>query len=202
MAERAGALRLVDPTTGEIQECPTCVNWERTYNELQRKYRGALSQIGALRAELAPEEGHELFPVAKSLHDYWKALCRHPFHKPAVHCAPCARTKFTVDRFNEIRPRLQEHGEEAEELCRLAIQGAAYDPFVTTRKNGTKKRHNDFHQVFAADKFMEFVNKAPHHLPDARKVHTLAKALMWQYPQLESHEAVEAAQRSLRRGSA
>jgi shikimate 5-dehydrogenase len=48
-------------------------------------------------------------------------------------------------------------------MCRKAIRGAAYEPFETTRKNGSKKRHDGWHLIFdrGADAFEEWCNKSP-----------------------------------------
>jgi hypothetical protein len=43
-----------------------------------------------------------------------------------------------------------------------AIDGAAFDPYTTKRKNGSTKRHDDFTLIFRnADKMEEFANRAP-----------------------------------------
>ena len=61
--------------------------------------------------------------------------------------------------FQVALPYVDAHGVE---LCRRAVEGAAYDPFVTKRKNGSTKRHDDWGLIFRDDqKFEEFCNKAP-----------------------------------------
>jgi hypothetical protein len=90
----------------------------------------------------------------------------------------------------------QKYGEE---MCHTAIDGARYDCFTTTRRNGSVKRHDDWELIFRnGPKFREFANRAPHHLPDPKKVHTLAKALLFLWP-LEIEEAIYSAQRMLKR---
>lgn len=102
----------------------------------------------------------EVWPAAKRVFDYWRRECKHP------------RSVFTLDRFELIRPFLEKLGDkkkssperlgEAEALCKRAIDGAAHDPFVTERRNGTKKRHDGIDLIFRnADKMEEFCNRAP-----------------------------------------
>lgn len=147
-------LRLIDTETGEVHEtCPNCVESERILAELERKYRGALSQIGNLRRDKAKEaEQHKLFPRARRLFDVWRRVCDHP------------RAKWTPDRFWEVEPRLRDYGEVR--VCR-AIMGGAYDPFVTRRKNGKPNRHNKWPQIMAASKFEDFEERAPARFTDS-----------------------------------
>lgn len=169
-------LHVVDPSTGELlDECPTC-------NEWARKYNGVLSQLGQLRAQIKGDEGHELFPAAKRLHDYWRERCKHP------------RTEFEAEEFKQVRPRLAKYGEQ---MVRRAIDGAAYDPWISKRKNGSALRHDSWEIIMRKGKFEEFVNKAPYHLPSPERVLTLAKALAWLHG-WEPNQATAEAQRRLR----
>jgi hypothetical protein len=176
-SQPARHLHIVDPRSGEVlDECPTC-------NEWARKYNGVLSQLGQMRIELEGEfQSHELFPRCKKLHDYWRERCRHP------------RTTFTVEDFKVALPRLKEHDDE---MCRHAIDGAAFDPFVTQRKNGSQKRHDDWELIMRKGKFEEFCNKAPWHLPDPAKVKVLADALAFLNPHMPLPECVAEATRRL-----
>jgi hypothetical protein len=48
------------------------------------------------------------------------------------------------------------------EQFKAAIDGAFFDPFVTTRKNGSQQRHDDLELVCRSSKhFEEFIAKAP-----------------------------------------
>jgi hypothetical protein len=57
------------------------------------------------------------------------------------------------------------YGQEVEQrvaLCRRAVAGAAFDPFVSRRRNGTEHRHDDWDLIFrSSDKFEQFCCKAP-----------------------------------------
>jgi hypothetical protein len=51
-------------------------------------------------------------------------------------------------------------------MCARAIAGVAYDPWVTTEKNGTEKRHDEWERIFGDDRkaqgrFERFCNQAP-----------------------------------------
>jgi hypothetical protein len=150
-------LRLVDPRTGELTDkCPTCAEWSRKYN-------GVLSQLGQMRAAMDADRNHELFPDAKRLFDFWKERCNHP------------RSEFTPERFKECLPHLRDLGEAT---CRRAIEGAAFDCYTTTRKNGTIHRHDGWSLIFRSrEKVEDFANRAPYHLPDPEDIVRLANAL-------------------------
>lgn len=170
-------LRLVNPQTGELtDDCPTC-------NEWSRKYHGVLSQLGLMRSEAEGDTNHELFPVAKRLFDFWKERCNHP------------RSDFTPERFKECLPHLRDLGQE---VCRRAVEGAAFDPYTTTRKNGSTHRHDGWELIFRSRaKVEDFANRAPYHLPDPEKVKVLADALAFLDKHKPLAECVEEARRRL-----
>ncbi len=176
-------LRLVDTTTGALagpDDCPTCAEWAK-------KYHGALSQLGLLRAELAPDEDHALFPLAKRLHDYWRKRCGHE------------KSRFGPERFKEILPRLREHEDDAERLCLLAIDGAAFDPFISRRKNGSAHRHDEWHLIWHPDKFESFVNRAPFHKPKPEHLAAVSKAILWRHPDWDYERVTAEAKARVRR---
>lgn len=128
---------------------------------LQRDIRGWAARYADLKRDKDGEAKESpVWPVAKKVFDYWRRTCKHP------------RSAFTLDRFELIRPFLEKLGDkdkppaerlaEAEALCKRAIDGAAHDPFITRRKNGTPKRHDGIDLIFRnADKMEEFCNRAP-----------------------------------------
>lgn len=160
-------LRLVDPETGELKEaeCPNCAGKDATITTLGNKI---VSLQGRLTQALQrADESHESFPAFKRCHDYWRTRCHHP------------RTKYDIDDFKLWLPWFEKYGEA---MCMQAIDGAAFDPYITPRKNGTKARHDGFRLIFrggAKPQFMEFCNRAPVHLPDPVHVVTLTKAIMF-----------------------
>lgn len=149
MSAEQPALRLVDEN-GELREggCPECA-------ALRDQLAGAEGEIRSLRARLAQAKrdreakahGHRHWPRVLELFGYWKEKCSHP------------NSRFSVDRFEVAEPIYREYGYD---LCKRAIDGAAFDPFTSTRKNGSIKRHDDWDLVFRSrGKFEEFCNRAP-----------------------------------------
>jgi hypothetical protein len=96
-----------------------------------------------------------MWPAAKRLFGEWKLACNHK------------RSPFTTDRFWQVEPyltntRYAKGEQERIDLCRRAIAGAAFDPFVTRRRNGSTKRHDDWELIFRdSSKFEEFCCRAP-----------------------------------------
>jgi hypothetical protein len=186
MAGTARHLRMVDPETGEVTEhgCPGCFKRDDEIATLRTEKAGWSSRYHNLRREVMAEESHDLFPAATRLFEFWKERCNHP------------RTKFKAEHFKACEPYLRDYGEE---MCRRAIEGVAYDPYRTQRKNGTWKRHDGWGNIIFknTESFTEHCNKAPYHLPSPERVKTLADALMhvWSW---EPEHAVAEAQRRLR----
>jgi hypothetical protein len=147
----AAHLVLVDTSTGEqhnVSECPRCA-------ELQDILHGAEKDLNAWRtryANLKRDKEAEarddpLWPNAVKLFKLWKSL------------TGSTRSKFRAERFEQVEPFLRDHGPE---MCVRAIVGACFDPFVTTRKNGSKKKHWGWELIFrTAEKTEEMANRAP-----------------------------------------
>lgn len=149
MSERPKHLRVVDAETGEIQhECPNCQALADEVAGLERENRAWRARYADLKREVETDiTADPLYNDAKIVFDYWKAKCRHP------------RSRFDAQRFRAIRPLLAEHGLA---LCRKAVDGAAFDPFVSRRRNGTTHRHDAWELIFRdRGKFEDFCNRAP-----------------------------------------
>lgn len=149
-------LRLVDPETGEITQCAGCHNWERTYHELEKKYRGALSQIGKLRADKEAEaRQHELWPQAVELFDYWKFRTKHK------------KARWTGDRFWIVQPFLDREGFRD---CRDALIGLLGSDFHMKRGEYAKRKgqvFDEFERPFSSQgDFERFREMAPQPHPD------------------------------------
>ncbi len=132
----ARRLRLIDPDTGEVtdRECPGCAERDRAYHELERKYRGALSQIGNMRADkVAAAENHKLWGQAVSLWWEWKIATNR------------MRAKWGADRFWICQPFLASDGWH---LCRLAVWGIAAHPNEKRITATYSEVYNDFELCF------------------------------------------------------
>jgi hypothetical protein len=105
------------------------------------------------RDKAAEARRHPLFEAVRDLFYEWRAATGHP------------RSAFTADRFWAALPFLENEA-YGEDMIRRAIAGAAFDPYSTTRKNGSTKRYDSWSgypsSIFAsADKFEDFCNRAP-----------------------------------------
>lgn len=123
---------------------------------LERDIRGWAIRYADLDRDKEREAREDpLWPVARDLFDYWRETCGHP------------RPGWGRDRFELLRPFLKSkaYGETLEDriaMCKRAIDGAAYDPYRTRRRNGTYKTHDGWDLIFRDRAHMEeFVNKAP-----------------------------------------
>ena len=118
------------------------------YEELDRKWQAALRQISRLRNDRQREaKTHPRLREINEVIDLWKELCNH------------RNAETSPDRVLMVAPFLEKHGLE---MCKRAVRGRAFDHYVTTRKNGTKKRHDGLDLIFRdADHFEESANRAP-----------------------------------------
>lgn len=123
---------------------------EDVINGLQRDIRGWSARYEELKRDKAVQaRNHPLYSDVETVFKEWKRKCRHP------------RSPFTAERFWLAVPYF-ENPKYGMRVAMKAIDGAAYDPFEPTRKNGTKKRLDEWSRIFKdADTFEEFVNKAP-----------------------------------------
>jgi len=157
---------LVDPATGQTWNLADRVlgledalaGAERDLNTWRRRH------ADLLRDKEAEARESELWPAALEVFDHWRAACRHP------------RAEWTYDRFELIRPHLERSGtgkgkakkltvEQVRrnvEICKLAVDALAFDPFTTRGKNGRPIVHDGLHLAFAdADTLEARCKKAP-----------------------------------------
>lgn len=142
---------------GEVSECPRCKRLDTLVDdkdliieELQRDIRRWALRNAALRRERnLPVNDHPLYRDAEIAFKEWKAKCNHP------------RSPFTPDRFWLVVPYLEDENYGLR-MVLTAISGAAYDPWERRLKNGKIKKMDGWDYIFEkADRFEEFVNKAP-----------------------------------------
>lgn len=126
---------------------------ERQLLDLERERRGERARMRLLLARI--EENRANYPRHEEVQEIfaaWRSWCGHP------------RARLTNDRFDAIRALLEvtKPRPYTREHFALAIAGAAYDPFVTRRKNGTSQRHDDAALIFRDGKTFEgFIKRAP-----------------------------------------
>jgi hypothetical protein len=141
-------LRLVDED-GVVQDgCPSCSALEDQVKGLERDLRSWRARYADLfRDKEADAKKSKHWPKALELFQHWQAVCNHP------------RSHFDAQRFWLVEPYLKNDGYE---LCKRAIDGMAHDCFTTTRRNGTRKRHDGWELIFRdRGKFEEACNRAP-----------------------------------------
>lgn len=127
---------------------------------LERERAGQRLRIAQLQRDKAKErDEHPRRADVERCHAYWQRRCNHP--RAGLDDA----TFFAIAALLELRV---ENGKRRErefswpDDFKRAIDGAAFDPWVTTRKNGSKKRHDDLGLIFRdAAHMREFVAKAP-----------------------------------------
>jgi hypothetical protein len=139
LARAARKLHAVDQVTGELT-CARCLEWERTYAELERKYRGTLTQIGNLRADKDREaRQHEFWPKAHALFDLWKQGTGKK------------RARWSADRFWKVQPFLAQ--DDGERECRWALLGLLESDYHMKRgehANRKGPKYDEFERPFAS----------------------------------------------------
>ena len=157
MAEQP-ALRLVDPETGELGEeidgCKECHRLkmlvqalEKDIDNLEADLRGKRAQIKALKSDREKEaRNHPQREAIEELFAYWCEKCNHP------------RSKLDAERTFRLAWGIEHYGMA---MSKLAIDGAAFDPWVRRRKNGTLKKFDELKLIFRdAPQLEDFVCRA------------------------------------------
>lgn len=160
-------LIVVNPETGE--RMGNLADYTQELDDviagLQRDVKGWAARYAELKRDKDAEaQESPVWPAALRVFDYWRQQCKHP------------RSEFSLDRFEMVRPHLERLSakkrgrpddpkvrlEQAEAICKLAVDGLAFDPFVTTQKNGRPKHHTGWHLAFeTADRLEARCNAAP-----------------------------------------
>lgn len=114
---------------------------------LRETTRRQAGVIGKLRREDDDPREHPDWDRGARLFKAWQRATGH------------GRSRWTMERFKRARPLLAEYEDE---IILRAIEGIAYDPFVSKRANGTTQRHDGWDLLFkSSDKLEEYANKAP-----------------------------------------
>lgn len=148
MSSPARHLRVIDEDGIELDGCPACARKDDELAGLQRDIRGWAARYAELKRDKESEaQRSRYWPAALEVFEHWQTVCKHP------------RSGWSADRFFLVEPFLKKHGVE---MCKRAIDGYAFDCFVTTRRNGSKRRHDGWELIFGdRGHFEEGVNKAP-----------------------------------------
>jgi hypothetical protein len=141
-------LRIIDADGVELDGCPACSRKDDELAGLQRDIRGWAARYAELKRDKEAEaQRSRYWPAAREVFEHWQTVCNHP------------RSGWNADRFFLVEPFLKKHGVD---MCKRAADGYAFDCFVTTRRNGSKRRHDGWELIFGdVGHFEEGVNKAP-----------------------------------------
>lgn len=139
---------VISEESGEVlDECPGCAKLRVENDGKQRDikaWQGRYAQLAAKIKKKAVDEGH--WQLANEVFEFWQIQCKHP------------NSKFDIDVFEFIYPLVDRYGLEK---CYRAVRGAAYDPYITTNKNGKQVRHDGIDLIFRNGPKLEYyVNKA------------------------------------------
>lgn len=139
--------QLVDEQ-GEVHRCPHCQRLEDEIEGLQRDIRGWAHRYRELKRDKEAEaKKSPHWPEAVEHFKEWKALSGR-------------KAQWTIDRFELVEPFLK--NAKYRDWISCAIAGHCFDPFVTTRKNGTENVHNGWDLLFRdAAHFEEACRKSP-----------------------------------------
>lgn len=144
---------------GEVGKCPICERREVLLDEkdmqiegLQRDIRGWASRYGELKRETERKslpDNHPHRNDAEIAFKEWAKRCNHP------------RSQFTASRFWLVVPFLESPAYGLKVVLQ-AIAGAEYDAYVHKRRNGTKRRLDEWERIFEnAGSLEEFASRAP-----------------------------------------
>lgn len=148
---RPRLLRVVDTETGELLDpsaCPGCAEAERTLVQYEKDIRVLKAKITKLeRDDAAVARSDPLWDEAECLHTWWRLACWYP------------KTEFDADDFWLVKKHLKRMGLVG---CLQVVAGAAYDPWISTSKNGREKAHNGWKKLWESKSMAEdFAERVP-----------------------------------------
>lgn len=137
-----------DPS-GEI--CDDCRPlFERLHDRnvgLEVTLRSQAGIIGRNKREDDDLSSHVFWDRAQRLFKVWQRATGH------------TKSRWSKARFRECVETLETYEDE---VILRAIEGLAFDPWITRRKNGTEQRHDGWHLLWKeSTSIEEYANKAP-----------------------------------------
>lgn len=154
-------LRIVDLDSGEILEADVglealtarVTQLEENLADAERDLRAKRRRIAELeRDKQAERDNYERRDELVEIVNEWRRVCNKP------------RAKLTDDRFDAVRALLDVTKPKpyTREHFSLAFAGAAFDPYIVRRKNGSEKRFDDLALICRGGaQLEEFIRKAP-----------------------------------------
>lgn len=137
-----------DSSTGEV--CPNCHVLHRDIDGLEADLKLKNRKIASLEEDRERKaQRSEFWDVAMQLFHHYQAVCNK------------RRSPWSEKRFWEIEPHLRA-AKFGPRVCQRAIDGAAYESWVSQRRNGTLKWHVDWVKIFESPSNVEDrANRAP-----------------------------------------
>lgn len=134
------ALQRIEQLEGELQD-------------VERERRNQRAHIKRLQSLLDQDRrAYDRRDEVVSIHREWAEQTGH------------RNSRLTDDRFDAIRALLEVEKPKPypREAFTAAIAGAVFDPYITRRRNGSEKRHDDIALVCRdGQKFEDFILRAP-----------------------------------------
>jgi hypothetical protein len=145
---RRPLLGVVSPETGEIVSCPQCEKREDILVQYEKDLRVLKAKITKLeRDDETVAKTDSLWDEAECLHTWWRLSCWYP------------KTEFDADDFWLVKKHLKRMGLVG---CLQVVCGAAYDPWISTSKNGRTKAHNGWKKLWESKSMAEdFAERVP-----------------------------------------
>jgi hypothetical protein len=137
-----------DSSTGEV--CPNCNVLHRDIDGLEADIRIKNRKIARLEEDTERKaENSEYWAAARELFHHWQIVCNR------------RRSPWSAQRFWEVEPFMRAKAFGPEKV-RRAIDGIAYQSWVSQRTNGTVKWHTDWAKLFESPSSVEEgCNRAP-----------------------------------------
>ena len=135
---------------GEV--CDNCLPILQAMRDELQGHR-ELTNTAALKVGAARREDKDRWRN----HAQWKRCAR--LFKIWQRATGHFRSQFTIPRFREALPYLEEYEDS---VIERAIEGLAYDPYTSPRRNGTNQRHDGWHLLWKSSGALEeYANRAP-----------------------------------------
>lgn len=137
-----------DSSTGE--KCPNCEVLSHDVEALQVDIRNKNRKIAELEADKdRSAERSEFWVPSRELFHHWQIVCNR------------RRSPWSTKRFWEVEPFMKAKA-FGPDMVRRAIDGIAYQSWVSQRSNGSVKWHTDWQKLFESPGSVEEgCNRAP-----------------------------------------
>lgn len=174
-------LQLVDGDTGEVVESRELAALQAALEKAQADLKNAEKDLRAKRriiTQLQEDKARERLEhpqrdLIRGICKYWHQVCRPEDYEGRRRIVSDSPDRFdAVAALVEMERIVRDEGVKGKrrrewvyerEHFAAAINGAAFDPFVTVHKNGKQERHNDLSQICKdVTRFERAIAKCPY----------------------------------------